>query len=300
MNRECVAGRADEPASVSGDAVIRAPAGGSEIVIRTTSRLAGAIHSLTWNGWEFIDSFDHGRQLQSAANFDLGGTLRDEAFNPTEAGCERDGDGPTSTSRLISFSASGAGLQTVTRMAFWLPPGRRAGGRIAANTTAVSDHLLRKDMQIGVPGFPHAIRYAVTFTVPPGERHTRGTFEALTGYMPPAFRTFHALGDDGSLEPLSAGPGEQRHPVIISTATGSHAMGAWSPSVARTTGQSPTYGRAWFEHAHVSKWNCVFRERARRWIWPRRLAAGDYRYLVFVAVGTRDQVHATLTGLRST
>lgn len=27
---------------------------GSEIVITTTSRLAGAIHSLTWNGKEFI------------------------------------------------------------------------------------------------------------------------------------------------------------------------------------------------------------------------------------------------------
>ena len=50
-----------------GHAVIRAPAHGSEIVITTTPRLAGAIHSLTWNGKEFIDSFDHGRQMQSAA-----------------------------------------------------------------------------------------------------------------------------------------------------------------------------------------------------------------------------------------
>ncbi|SVC63015.1 uncharacterized protein METZ01_LOCUS315869, partial [marine metagenome] len=56
-------------AAVSGDAQIRAKSGSSEIVITTTSRLAGAIHSLTWNGREFIDSADHGRQLQSAANF---------------------------------------------------------------------------------------------------------------------------------------------------------------------------------------------------------------------------------------
>jgi len=58
-----------EPAS-AGDATIRGVAGSSEITIRTTSRLAGAIDSLTWNGKEFIDSFDHGRQLQSAASFD--------------------------------------------------------------------------------------------------------------------------------------------------------------------------------------------------------------------------------------
>ena len=285
--------------SVSGDAVIRGSAGGSEIVIRTTSRLAGAIHSLTWNCKEFIDSFDHGRQLQSAANFDLGGELRDEAFNPTEAGCKRDADGPTSTSRLLELSAEGSALVTMTQMAFWLRPAQRAGGGVALNTTALSDHLLRKEVHIGMPGFAHAIRYAVTFTVPLGERHKRGTFEALTGYMPREFRTFHALREDGSLEPLSDGPGAPRHPVIVSTATGSHAMGVWSPDVAHTTGQPPTYGRCWFEFAHVSKWNCVFRERAGRWLWPTRLEPGEYRYLIFLAVGTREQVHQTLQGLRS-
>ena len=62
--------------SGSGDAVIRAPAGNSEIVITTTSRLAGAIHSLRWNGKEFIDSFDHGRQLQSAAKRSRGSARR--------------------------------------------------------------------------------------------------------------------------------------------------------------------------------------------------------------------------------
>jgi hypothetical protein len=220
--------------------VIRAPAGASEIVIKTTTRLAGAIDSLTWNGREFIDSFDHGRQLQSAANFDLGGELRDEAYNPTEAGCLLDGDGPTSTSRLISLSASGAAFETISRMAFWLPPGHCSDGRNSLNAAAISDHLLHKEVRIGVPGFAHAIRYVVTFTVPKGERHRRGVFEALTGYMPTAFRTFHVVRDDGSLDAIAPGPGEQRHPVIVSTASGAHAMGAWSPDVTRTTGQPPT------------------------------------------------------------
>ena len=48
----------------SGDAVIRAPAGGSEIVIKTTSRMAGAIEFLQWGGKEFIDDDDHGRSCR--------------------------------------------------------------------------------------------------------------------------------------------------------------------------------------------------------------------------------------------
>ena len=55
---------------VSGDATIRGDFGGSAIVVRTTSRFAGAIDSLTWGGREFLDRADHGRQLQSAASFD--------------------------------------------------------------------------------------------------------------------------------------------------------------------------------------------------------------------------------------
>ena len=65
-----------------GDSQIRAKAGPSEIVITTTSRLAGAIHSLTWNGREFIDSADHGRQLQSASNFDVGSQFIPETLTP--------------------------------------------------------------------------------------------------------------------------------------------------------------------------------------------------------------------------
>ena len=286
---------------VSGDALIRAPAGGSEIVITTTSRVAGAIHSLTWNGEEFIDSHDHGRQLQSASNFDVDGTFFNETFNPTEAGCERDAAGPTSTSRLLWLSAKGRELTTVNQMAFWLRPGQQSGGHPAKNTTALSNHLLEKQVQIGAPGLPlpardHAIRYEVIFTLPAGERHSKGTFEALTGYMPAEFCTFHGLAEDGSLVPLDDGPGEQPLSVILSTADGGHAMGVWSPDHARTTQKPPAYGRFWFGHARVAKWNCVFREAA---LPAASLEPGRYRYLMWVAVGTREQVRETLCMLRS-
>jgi hypothetical protein len=80
----CLVGQAaaqPDATQVSGDAVIRASANGSEIVITTTSRVAGAIDSLTWDGREFIDSHDHGRQMQSASNLDLGGGWGGSCFD---------------------------------------------------------------------------------------------------------------------------------------------------------------------------------------------------------------------------
>ena len=99
-------------AAVSGEAQIRAEAGTSEIVITTTSRVAGAIHSLTWNGLEFIDSTDHGRQMQSAANFDANSRFVPETFNPTEAGSRFDGVGTRSSSVLHSLAAEANVLST--------------------------------------------------------------------------------------------------------------------------------------------------------------------------------------------
>jgi hypothetical protein len=279
--------------TVSGDAVIRRLAGGSEIVITTTSRLAGAIHSLTWGGREFIDSYDHGRQLQSASNLDVEGKLFNECFNPTEAGCERDMAGPTSTSRLLHLTAGGRELVTVTQMAFWLRPGQTSGGHPALNTTALSNHLLQKHVRIGVAELDHAIRHAISFTLPADERHERATFEILTGYMPPAFETFLRLLPDGSLEEIGPGPGEQPHPVILATADGRHAMGCWSPAVSRTTGKPATYGRFAFPAQKVVKWNCVVREEN-----PRGLAAGQHPFVVYSAVGTKEQVRDTLVTLR--
>jgi hypothetical protein len=290
-----IAAAAEPPAgpAVSGDAVIRRPAGGSEIVITTTSRVAGAIHSLTWGGREFIDSFDHGRQLQSASNLDLDGKLFNECFNPTEAGCERDMAGPTSTSRLLYRSAGDRELVTVTQMAFWLRPGQTSGGQAALNTTALSNHLLEKHIRIGVADLDQAIRHAITFTLPADERHERATFEILTGYMPLAFNAFLRLLPDGSLEAFGPGPGEQAHPVILATADGRHAMGCWTPAVSRTTGRPATYGRFAFPAQKVVKWNCVVREES-----PTGLAAGQHPFVVYSAVGTKQQVRDTLVTLR--
>lgn len=279
-----------------GDATIRAPAGPSEIVITTTRRLAGAIHSLTWNGREFIDSHDHGRQLQSASNLDCGTPIANETYNPTEAGSRRDGTGPSSSSRLLRLHAASNTLETVTQMAFWLAPGERSGPNPAKNTTIVSDHLLTKRVTIGWSNLPHVISYDVTFTLPRGERHTRAVFEALTGYLPPAFGEFLQFDpQSGELSPLDDGPGEIPRPIVFSVPGGSHAMGIYAPPQPAPHTSGPTFGRFRFRAEKVVKWNCVFRASD-----PAGLRPGDYAFRMFVIVGDLATVKDSMRRLHRT
>lgn len=277
-------GFATGPQASSGDAEIR----GNGIVIRTTARLAGAIDSLTWNGMEFIDSNDHGRQLQSACAFGEGAKgFNAETFNPTEAGSRDDGTGPRSTSVLLALKAEGNVLETRAQMAFWLKPGQRSEGRPARNTKALSDHLVSKRVTIGWKDLPNVIEYLTTFTMPAGESHRYAQFEALTGYMPAGFSRFLAFDPlTGETRELSDGPGEQPLPVVLSTGSGSHAMGIYSPE------PSPGYGRWRFPVEKVVKWNCVFRRTD-----PKGVPPGDYAFRQFVVVGSLGEVTVSLRKL---
>jgi len=287
-----------EQAEVDGDSVIRGKAGESEIVIKTTNRLAGTIDSLTWNGMEFIDSFDHGRQLQSALSFD-GGSQEPfwaERFNPTEAGSRGDHTGDTSTSRLIRLSAADNLLETRVQMAFWLPPGEKSFGRPALNQTALSNHQLSKQVRIGWKDLPHAIRYESTFHIADNEPHRFAQFEALTGYMPEHFNQFLTWDPiENQLQSVDDGPGEQSLPVVFSTADKQHAMAIFCPDGVvdqpKESGDTkgPTYGRFRFKNEKVVKWNCVFRLRNQP-----KIISGDYKFSMFVVVGSLSQVQSTL------
>lgn len=268
---------------ISGDAVIRGKTADSEIVITTTSRVAGAIHSLKWRGKEFIDSTDHGRQLQSAANFDAGSPITDETYNPTEAGSRRDGAGPTSTSLLSYLEAKGNRLVTNTAMAFWLSPGEASGRNVAKNTTARSNWRLTKHVTIGVMGRPQLIEYMVQFGGHPNEKQKFGVFETLTGYMPADFSSFFRFDlKTSKLEALNDGPGEQSDPIVFSTPTGDFALGVFSPD------PSPKgYGRWRFGAERVVKWNCVFRVKDPS-------PTDWHAYIHYLAVGTREQVRREL------
>lgn len=153
--------------------------------------------------------------------------------------------------------------------------------------------MIAKRVHIGHKDLPHAIDYQVTFTIPDGEKPSSAQFEALTGYIPAEFDHFEVYNTDkGVLEELSDGPGEQRRPVVFSTADGAYAMGVYAPASPSPGSERPSYGRFRFKEEKVNKWNCVYRIRD-----PKGIAPGDYRFRMFVAVGTRDDVKTTLAAL---
>jgi hypothetical protein len=283
-------------AQVRGDAELRAEVLGKPLVIRTTTRTAGAIDSLRWGGFEYIDTLDHGRQLQSALNADVEGVFYPEAYNPTEAGSLRDHTGPASSSRLAFLQVADGELQTRSRMAYWLAPGEKTLGKPGLNTSVLSGHELAKRVRVGWRGVPNVLDYRVTFRVPDDRPHRLLQFEVLTGYMPAAFSVpleFHA--HEGKLLPMRPRTGEGPLPVVLSTSDGAHAMGVVVAE--RPPGmRGPGYGAFAFRTEQVVKWNCVFRLRSEHPIPP-----AEHAFHVLVVLGPRTaceqalvQIHALL------
>jgi hypothetical protein len=252
---------------------------GDPVTVRASDQFAGAIFSVTWRGVEFIDAFDHGRQLQSAAQFN---GLR-ECYNPTEAGANADGGGRWSSSRLMSVAAKENQLETRTRMAFWLAPGEASpscpGG--ARNTAALSDHAIAKTVTIS----KNVIANDVTFHVP--RSYERADFEAVTAYLPAQFDTFWSYDPKADvIKPLSTARGSQATPLVISTKDRRFALGVYSPSLPQQTHPHSGYGWQRFQTENVSKWSCVYR--------LRNVQAGQYAFRCYAIVGSLDDVVATI------
>lgn len=280
-------------AGVNGDATIQAHnVMGATLSISTSHRVAGAIDSVIWNGYEFINRADHGRELQSASSFDGLG----ECFNPTEAGSERDDTGPTSTSVLLSIDTSNNELKTTSLMAFWTSVGgaypQGCGGnpaiKSAQNTTNLSNHKFSKKVSIGFAGISNVIEYLSSYEV--SEDHGSGTFESVTGYLGGEFSSFWTLNPgSGQLSTLSSEHGEQRLPVILSTGNQAFAMGVYSPDQPQLEYYSAGYGRFNFPAQGTMKFNSVFRTSTT----PR----GVYNFRNYIIIGNLSQVSASMMQL---
>ena len=280
---------------VSGDGQIYGDIHGKKLTIATTSRVAGAVDSILWNEMEFIDSHDHGRQMQSAASFDCS---RDdpfwpERFNPTEAGSRADGVGLQSSSQLLSFVAKGNRLHTKTRMAFWLPPGEQSFGRTGLNSVPISNHLLEKRVLIGCSASDNAIQVDTEFQMPSDEKHRLAQFEVLTGYMPSSFQRFWKWDIAKRLfDSLDDGPGEQACPIAFSNIPETHALGVWMSDLQSARYSRTGYGRFRFVEENVVKWNCVVRIRD-----PNQIEMLRHAFRVYLAIGSLEEVTATFRQL---
>jgi hypothetical protein len=275
--------------AATGDFKIEEPALASTLQIETSARFAGSVSSLIFRGKQFVDTRDHGRELQSASSFDGFG----ECFNPTQAGNVTDGDKQTTTSRLLAARAGPNWVATQTDMAFWLPPGydyKHQCGMSPTTTHAVNKsltggHILNQRIELGAAGESNVISDYVTYAVP--EAHGSGTFEAATIYTPIDFSRRYILKlGTRNVEPTTV-IGEQDSPVILATADGMYAVGIYSP---RLPQEGRGYGTSSFPN--TNKINCVFREKL--------IAAGqNFSYLCEFVVGTLEEVKATIIKLHS-
>lgn len=260
------------PTPIIGNITISAQVGGTPLTIKTCDYDAGAICSLRWKNQEFIDDFDHGRQLQSAMVFNKLG----EDYNPTEAGASHltNGINPSpSSSRLLSSSNNANSLYTKTQMAFWNP----------VNGQALSNHVMEKWVNIGAFGNLNIIEYKTRFIIPNNENLTFGQVEILTGYMPASFANFLSYNSTTkNFGPLSDGPGEQQLPVVLSTQNEEFAMGIFSGE------RNMTYGRFRFNSENVVKWNQVTRFSN---------PAGIHEFTSYVVIGTLEDTRRALEQL---
>jgi hypothetical protein len=130
-----------------------------KLVLGICMRDAGAVCSLVYDGHEFVNDFDHGRQMQIAWFYnDLG-----EAYNPTEAGSVDDFTKPSTTSVLLSVRVDGATLVTESHPAYW--EWERPGKHL--NVQAVTKDTLKKTITLGYLGDPHVIVIDAAVTVSP-------------------------------------------------------------------------------------------------------------------------------------
>jgi hypothetical protein len=265
---------------------------GSPLRLTISPRTAGAVSSITWRGREFLNAFDHGRELQSALSFDGLG----ECYNLTEAGSERDGIGESSSSKLLRVRARGRVLETETDMAFWLAPGQAypqgCGDRkqfVAAYNRAIRDsYIARKRITLGVPGVENAVEYVAEFGIP--YQHESATYELATAYMPPDFTAFFTFDPaSGAVTALSDGPGEQSLPEVLATPDRRFAMGVWSPDAGASYGRFKFLNNSDTPGWNTVKWNCVFRLKDVR--------PSDWHGRCYIVMGTVDEVARGMAAL---
>lgn len=84
---------------------------GKDLFISVSSRMGGSIDSLVWNNVQFINMYDHGRELQMAANSDVFG----ECYNPTEAGGSSDGKNLNTKTQIQWIHAHNRTLESEAR-----------------------------------------------------------------------------------------------------------------------------------------------------------------------------------------
>jgi len=210
---------------------------GKSVVVGASQRFGGAIYTIKVDGFEFLDSSDHGRELQTAWQYGTTG----EANNPTEAGSAANGAGSTSTSQILSISSSGTVLKSRTHPAYWYAYGGQA----------VTPDFLEKTVTLSGNVLTHEIGIYIA-----DPYRTSMAVEGLTAYLPQTFSRLFTL--DGSVttevNPTSLLPTDKS--VIAATADLSHALclSGQNTHWVGKIGPWPKLDASWFSASNPSGW----------------------------------------------
>jgi len=220
---------------VNGNVTITASVFGSPFTVSTSNQYARAISSIKWDNEEFINDWDHRSHLKLNSQF----FTRFICYNPYEAGSFNDGQSPTSSSRLLSLTASGNHLEAMTQMAWYYYPyiestkpedycGDPAQWLPAPHyTTPLSNYKVHKTVTIGFAGIPNVIEYLVEQTIPEPVLKGNDNVTAVVNYEFSSLRSWDVVSKD--YRDVRAISGADDRIKVVSTSDGSHAMGWYAP-----------------------------------------------------------------------
>ncbi|MEN3371116.1 MAG: hypothetical protein V7609_3259 [Verrucomicrobiota bacterium] len=234
-------GAATIRAQVNGNATINASGlvFGQPLSVGTSSQFAGAVSSIRWGNKEFINNWDHGRQL--SLNFQF--FNRFQCYNPYETGSWFDGHLQTTSSKLLALTASGNRLENTTQMAWYLherdslAPLDFCGDpkfwlACPAYTGPLSDYLVHKTVTIGFSGtdgtvIPNVIEVLVDLYIPEKVQKGLNNITAVLPYEFASIRSYDVVSRDyRTVRELS---GEDDRIKVMSTADGNYALAFYAP-----------------------------------------------------------------------
>ena len=237
-----VCGATASHGQVNGTATIEAPALGHTLSVGTSTKYAGAVSSIRWANKEFINNFDHGRQLSPNYQF----FNRFICYNPYETGSLQDGNKPTSSSHLFSFSASGKQIESRTQLAWyysqWVEsprPDEHCGDParwlyVAPYTSPLSNYQVHKIVTIGFAGIPNVIEYLTEVFIPePVLEGINNPTAVLNGEFSSIW-SYDVVSKD--YRKVRASAGEDDRIKVVSTADGNYAMGWYAPELLQPYG----------------------------------------------------------------
>ena len=166
----------------------------------------------------------------------------------------------------------------------------------AVNTVKTSNYKMTKNVTLGLPGFPQAIRYQAGVLIP--QAWSRVQVEGPTGYMTEEFDIFYTINlttgvvtlrPSSPCSPTTACGRAYDDPPIFVTAGGTHAMGAFSKRPPE--GKYVQFNFDLHNDANnTTKWTMPFVNNnvpANTWL----------SYEAFLCVGTLDDVAKCMVGL---